>query len=180
MRWMILCVGLCALPFPAQGQSSAADSQTLRALLQEVRQLRQDLQTTSVAAQRVQIMLYRLQLQDAAVVRAARHLEETQGKLAEVTVKRQQVASTIKQAEDLRKRSQDAAEVRSIEEQFLPEQKRQDEQLAKEEQTLRDREGEGEAQLRVEQEKLDSLRALLDQLDHTLESAASTSVAPAK
>jgi len=179
---MMLLLGLCALALPAAGQNSAADSQNLRALLEEVRQLRRDLQTTSVAAQRVQIMLYRLQLQDGAVARAARQWEEAQRKLAEVTASRQVVVLNIKQVEDLRKRSPDSAEARSMEEQFLPEQKRQDEQLAKEEQTLRDREGEVEAQLRVEQEKLDSLRALLDQLDHTLESAASTSAsaAPAK
>jgi hypothetical protein len=177
---MMLLLGLCALALPAPGQNSAADSQNLRALLEEVRQLRRDLQITSVAAQRVQIMLYRLQLQDAAVARAARQVEETHGKLADVAAKRQRVALNIKETEELRKRSPDSAEARSMEESFLPEQKRQDEQLAKEEQTLRDREGEVAAQLRVEQEKLDSLRALLDQLDHTLESAASTSAAPAK
>jgi chromosome segregation ATPase len=179
---MMLLLSLFVLPFPALGQNNAADSQNLRALLEEVKQMRRDLQAAAVAAQRVQIMLYRLQLQDAAVARAARQVEEIQGKLADLTAKRQRVTLNINYGEDLRKRSQDAAEVHSVEEQFLPEEKRQDEQLAREEQTLRERQGEAERQLRGEQEKLDSLRALLDQLDHTLESAASPSAnaAPAK
>jgi hypothetical protein len=52
------------------GQTTPSESQTLQALLLEVRQLRQDLQTTTVAAQRAQILLYRLQGQEAAVARA--------------------------------------------------------------------------------------------------------------
>jgi hypothetical protein len=43
------------------GQTTTGDSQTLQALLSEVRQLRQDLQITTIAAQRAQILIYRLQ-----------------------------------------------------------------------------------------------------------------------
>ena len=53
------------------GQTTAADAQTLQALLSEVRLLRQDLQTTTISAQRAQILIYRLQGQEAAVARGS-------------------------------------------------------------------------------------------------------------
>jgi len=43
----------------------------------------QDLQTVTVAAQRVQIILYRLQVQESAVLRATQRLEEARFKLAD-------------------------------------------------------------------------------------------------
>jgi hypothetical protein len=43
---------LMLVPAPVFGQSTSTDSQTLQALLAEVRQLRHDLQTTTIAAQR--------------------------------------------------------------------------------------------------------------------------------
>jgi hypothetical protein len=42
---------------PCFGQTTPSESQTLQALLWEVRQLRQDLQTTTIAVQRAQILL---------------------------------------------------------------------------------------------------------------------------
>ena len=55
----------------AFAQTNSSDSDTLKSLLSEVRLLRQDLRTTTVAAQKSQILLYRLQLQQGAVVRAS-------------------------------------------------------------------------------------------------------------
>jgi hypothetical protein len=64
----LLCL-LLALPAGALCQSPATDSQTLQAILAEVRQLRDELRTTSAAAQRAQILVYRLQAQQAVVTR---------------------------------------------------------------------------------------------------------------
>src|SRR6266403_1460269 len=69
---------------PVFGQSTATDSQTLQALLAEVRQLHHDLQTTTVAAQRAQILLYRLQGQEVIVARASQRLDDARAKLAEI------------------------------------------------------------------------------------------------
>src|SRR6267154_5881915 len=68
---------------PVFGQSTATDSQTLQALLSEVRQLHHDLQTTTVAAQRAQILLYRLQGQEAAVVRATQKVDDARARISE-------------------------------------------------------------------------------------------------
>src|SRR5215471_3205246 len=140
MRWMASLLVSCVLASPGLAQNSAADSENLKALLDEVRQLRRELQTTAVATQRAQILLYRLQLQDAAVARAARQVEEARGKLADIAARRQRVALNIKMGEEESKRSQDAQYQKRFEEEFLPQQKHEDEQLAKEEQDLRQRE----------------------------------------
>lgn len=48
-------------------QTAPSDSQTLQALLAEVRQMHHDLLAQTAMAQRVQIALYRLQREDEAV-----------------------------------------------------------------------------------------------------------------
>jgi hypothetical protein len=64
-------------------QTASTDLQTLQALLAEVRQLRLDLQITTVASQRVQIILFRLQLREGTVARAQQRVGEVHSKLAE-------------------------------------------------------------------------------------------------
>lgn len=62
-----LVLGFLSFSTTCFGQTTTGDSQTLQALLSEIRLLRQDLQTTTIAAQRAQILIYRLQGQEAAV-----------------------------------------------------------------------------------------------------------------
>src|SRR5216684_6457268 len=83
-RSCLLILGLLLIAAPVLGQSASTDSQTLQALLAEVRQLRHDLQTTTLAAQRAQILLYRLQGQEAIVARASQRLDDARARLAEV------------------------------------------------------------------------------------------------
>src|SRR5438105_14097946 len=91
------------------GQSTPGDSQTLQALLSEVRQLRQDLQTTTIAGQRAQILIYRLQGQEAAVARASQRLDEGRDKLARIQDERKHVASDVKQGEDFTSNTENPA-----------------------------------------------------------------------
>ena len=88
-RWLFSIVGPLLIATPAFAQSSSTDSQTLQALLTEVRQLRHDLQTATVAAQRVQIALYRLQRQEAAVAHATQSLTDARSRLANVVSNRE-------------------------------------------------------------------------------------------
>jgi len=53
------------------GQTTPTDSNTLRAILDEVHKLRQDLQATSATVQRVQILLHRLRIQADVVAQAS-------------------------------------------------------------------------------------------------------------
>jgi hypothetical protein len=74
-------------------------SQTLPALLAEVRQLPMDLQTTTVASQRIQIIFYRLQLQEGTIARAQQRVDEVQSKLAEAQAGVQHFASELERME---------------------------------------------------------------------------------
>src|SRR3977135_3164759 len=99
-RSSLFVVGLLFFSTTCFGQTTPGDSQTLQALLLEVRQLRQDLQTTTIAAQRAQILIYRLQGQEAAVARASQRLDEAREKLARTQDVRKHVAAEVKQTED--------------------------------------------------------------------------------
>src|SRR5438132_4949622 len=97
----LFVLGMLLFSTACFGQTTPGDSQTLQALLSEVRQLRQDLQTTTIAGQRAQILIYRLQGQEAAVARASQRLDEARDKLARIEEQRKQVVSAIKLTEGL-------------------------------------------------------------------------------
>jgi len=154
------------------GQTTTGDSQTLQALLFEVRQLRQDLQTTTIAGQRVQILIYRLQGQEAAVARASQRLDEAREKVARIQDQREHVVAEVKRFEDsLSGTVNPATQRKDIEQGVLPQLKTRLESLENQEQQLHTREVEAEQQLRAEEVRLSDLRDQLDRLDKTLENA---------
>src|SRR5258708_20183543 len=85
------------IPATAFGQAAASDSQTLQALLTEVRELRQDLRTSLARVQSGQILLSRLQAQQVAVARASERLEEARSALAGVQARPRRVGADVKQ-----------------------------------------------------------------------------------
>ena len=69
-RSLVLMVSSLLLSSVAVCQSPACpEAQTMQSLLTEVHQLRQDLQTVSLAARKAQILIYRLYVQEAIVRR---------------------------------------------------------------------------------------------------------------
>ena len=54
-------LSLLVMATAACAQTASPDTQALQALVTEIRQLRQDMQATTIVTQRVQIVLYRLQ-----------------------------------------------------------------------------------------------------------------------
>lgn len=165
-----LCMlALLLVPAAAFCQQNSADSQTLKALLEEVKQLRRDLKTTTVAGQRVQIALYRLQLQDAALERAKRAADEARAKLTETISGRNHVSDELQRAEDQRSRVEDANERKALEEEAIPRLKLNLERLGNDEQQWRAKVNDADAQVMTEQSKLDALHELLDQLDRALQ-----------
>ena len=78
---IVVVFGVTAATF---GQATSSDSQTLRALLSEVRELRQVLQSSLTSIQSAQILLSRLQIQELAVTRASQHVDDARSKLTEV------------------------------------------------------------------------------------------------
>jgi DNA repair exonuclease SbcCD ATPase subunit len=154
------------------GQTAPGDSQTLQALLSEVRQLRQDLQTTTIAGQRAQILIYRLQAQEAAVARASQRLDEARDKLSKIRNQRNQMVTLIKQNEDLMRNTDNPPTQRKESEERLAQFKTRLELLENEEQQPQTREIEAQQQLRAEEVRLSDLRDQLDRLDKALENAS--------
>jgi chromosome segregation ATPase len=171
-RSPLFVLGLLLFPTACFGQTAPGDSQTLQALLSEVRQLRQDLQTTTIAAQRAQILMYRLQGQEADVARASQRLDEAREKLARIQDERKHVASDVKQQEDFVSNTGNPPAQRKEVEAVLPRLKTRLESLENEEQQRQTREIEAEQQLRAEEVRLSDLRDQLDRIDKALENAS--------
>ena len=170
-RSSLFVLGLLLFSTACFGQTTPADSQTLQALLSEVRQLRQDLQTTTIAGQRAQILIYRLQGQEAAVARASQRLDEAREKLARIQDERKHVAADVNRQEDFISNTQNPAAERKDVEGMLSQSKTRVESLENQEQQLQTREIEAEQQLRAEEIRLSDLRDQLDRLDKALASA---------
>ena len=169
-RTWTLLLGIVLISSPAFGQAPPTDSQTLQALLSEVRQLRKELQATSAAAQRAQILFYRLQLQESAVDRAQRRLDDARQKLAQTQAARKEAAANIKNLEDFLNQAENAGADRKQVEAQIPQFKAQVEALETEEPQQQANVLEAEDQLRTERAKLGELQEQLDRLQKTLES----------
>jgi chromosome segregation ATPase len=168
----LLVLMLLSLSPACFGQSAPSDSQTLQALLSEVRQLRLELRTTTIASQRAQILIYRLQGQEASVARASQRLDEARGTLARIQDNQNHVAADAKRTEDLAKNTENSTNQTKAVENRLSELKATLESLGSEEQQDQSREIEAEQQLRAEETKLSDLRDQLERLDKTLENAS--------
>jgi chromosome segregation ATPase len=171
-RSSLFVLGLLLFSTSCFGQTTPGDSQTLQALLAEIRLLRQDLRTTTVAAQRSQILIYRLQGQEAAVGRASQRLDEVREKLARTQDERKHVAAEVKQHEDFVGNMENPVTQRKALEDRLTQLKTRLESLASEEQQHQSREIDAQQQLRTEEVRLIDLRDQLDRLDKALENAS--------
>jgi DNA repair exonuclease SbcCD ATPase subunit len=165
---IIVVFGLSAATF---GQATSSDSQTLRALLSEVRELRQALQVSLGRIQSAQILLSRLQIQEVAVTRASQHLDDVRSKLAEVRVVMRSEAAEIKHFEDEAPNGENAAQV----EEALKRAKSDLEASTNLEQQRQATESEAEEQLRTEQDKLSSLETQLDELVRNMDNPSEQS-----
>jgi septal ring factor EnvC (AmiA/AmiB activator) len=164
MRFLAFLFATAAL-----AQTPPPDTQALQPLVNEIRQLRIDLQTTTITTQRVQIVLYRLQSQTTLVTRAASHLEEIRSSLARLESDKQGTSARQQQLEEALRTIADNAERKHLEG-ALAETKAAIERLAADEQRLQSRVVDAETQHRAEQAKLAELQDQLDRLDKVLDS----------
>ncbi len=169
-RSFVLALSLLVFSSPALGQATPAESPTLQAMLAEIRQLRQDLQTSAIAARKAQILIYRLQLQEAAVAHASQRLDEAKSSAEQLQARRKYQEIQIKQYETLKDRAENAAQRQQFEDAIF-ELKAQTEAWAVEEQEAHRKESELEQQSRIEQAKLDQLQDELDRLDRAVMNA---------
>ena len=138
---------------PAAEQKPSSTVEALQAILAEIHQLRQDLQSTTVTAQRVQILLYRVQLQQGATSRALTRADEIHSKLANAEEAR---ARNVKDLEALQECVNTATDPNKVKEcqTALAEKKRSVEIWQGDEQQWQAKDAETQSQLRVEQAKL--------------------------
>ena len=153
----------------ACAQTASPDTQALQALVAEIRQLRQDMQATNLATQRVQIVLYRLQTQTALVTRASSRLDDARSSLGNLQSDKKTIADRLPQMEESAKSVQDPKERKNMEDAVVGT-KMQLERLAADEQRLQARAIDAETQFRTEQNKLTDLQDQLDRLDKLLDS----------
>jgi len=153
----------------AWAQTASPDTQALQALVAEIRQLRQDMQATTLVTQRVQIVLYRLQTQTALVTGTASRLDDARTLLGKAQSDKKTIADRVPQLEESAKSVQDPKERKNMED-MLVGTKMQLERLTADEQRLQARAIDAETQFRAEQNKLADLQDQLDRLDKLLDS----------
>lgn len=172
---IILASALFVAPFTAAGQTTKMaeapqddDRQVLRALLDEMRQLRVALQRTQVVSQRIQVTLERTRIQQAHVDTLTRSLEGVRTRLTEIRSARPQIDEQIKEGEELLNRTTDPNRRGEIETQ-IKELKSRVVVLAREDDQTRDRESELNTQLQAAQARLSDLDMQLTNIVRELE-----------
>jgi chromosome segregation ATPase len=167
MDRILILLLLCAPAF------SQTDTQLTQALLNEIRGLRQDLQTTAITIQRVQIVMYRLQAQSTLMSRAAQRLDEARNRCTSAQSEQRMFTTQIQQLEEHLRSAQDPMDRKSTEDR-LRNFKSNLENMANEETQCRAREADADAQFRAERARMTELEDQLDKLDKALASIGST------
>jgi chromosome segregation ATPase len=157
--------------------SAANDSQTLQALLREVRELRQDLRAATVASGRAQILLTRLQAQQQAVTTAQKELDDAHTQLLRAETRRNNIENQIKyySDQDNEDSTPDATKRQSLE-QNIQRLKGVLQEVDPQRDSAQASETQAKQQLQLEQSKLDALQSELDQIDRALAKLASRPV----
>jgi hypothetical protein len=169
IRSVVLMVSSLAFSSAAVCQSPACpEAQTLQSLLTEVHQLRQDLQTVSVAARRAQILIYRLYVQEAIVQRASENLNNTKTALDAIRTNRGFQTEQIKQFEEAKDSSDDPTYRKQMDDMIARLRSRLEAENSVE-QEMQAKEIELEEELRTERAKFEQEQAKLDELDNALE-----------
>ena len=167
-RAFLLILVVLGTPAATVCQTAPSESQTLQALLTEVRALRHDLQVSLSRVQGAQILLSRLQIQQVAVTRASQHVDETRSKLAEVQLVQKEEAAMVAGLTSLK--DEVSANPEKMPEKIEDVQERLNRaqsdltaatDLARQRQATQT---EAEEQLQTEQDKLKKLEAQLDEL----------------
>src|SRR5262249_23566765 len=115
MRPTILLAAWLFLPGTITAQTKPTDSQTLEAILGELRQVRQDLRTLVGTAQRARILVSRVQAQETVIARLQQRVDDTKSALAQTRQSERMLAAEMKQDEELLDRTDNAKTRKDIE-----------------------------------------------------------------
>lgn len=166
-----------AATYQSNSGSASKDSQTLQALLREVRELRQDLRTATIASERAQILLTRLQAQQQAVTAAQKELDQARSQLNQTENRHRNIQRQIQYYtdQDTEDTTPDPAKRQSLE-QEINRMKASLQEAETQRDGLQANETRAKDELQVEQSKLDALQNELDQIDRALANLASQPV----
>jgi chromosome segregation ATPase len=170
-RMPFLPLILLVVSTPALGQTISKDSQTLGALLTEVRQLRQDFEATALVTHKLQILLYRLQTQDTTVARLSRRVDDAHAEVNQLKNERDKLAGEIKQDEDFVSSNLNTSGDRKAVEDALPGLKEKLASLDDQLQQAQIEESTAQDQLRSQQARLERLEADFDRLEKSFETS---------
>jgi len=151
----------------AVAESPAPDSQMTLAMLAEVRQLRRDLQAATATIQRVQIVMFRLQVQGGLLENAKQRLEQARNICNQILGEREMMRAQIDQAEISRRNAQNPGEQRAAEG-MVSRINAQIARLANRERECQVQQPEAETQFRNEDAKMADLQDQLERLDRVL------------
>jgi chromosome segregation ATPase len=165
--FMIRALLLLSISIPAFAQNTSTDAQLTQALLTEIRQLRQDLQTTAATIQRIQIVMFRLQTQSGIVSRATQRLDDVRRGCTQAQNNHNMMTGEIRRNEERLRTTQNPTEQKQIED-MLGRFKSQMEMFTNEEQQCHAREADADTQYRAEKAKMSELEDTLDKLDKVL------------
>ena len=144
------------------------DGQLLRALLDEVRQLRLAIERSNLGTFRVQVAIERMRSQQGRVDSVARDLENLRLQLSSMKMSRAQSESRLKDLEDQMTDETETARKAQLERQYKEAKRSIDAQVKWEEQT-RERETQLSVRLQEEQGKLSEINNRLDTFERELE-----------
>ena len=161
------------IPAATFGQAPSSDSQTLQALLIEVRELRQGLLSSLARVQNAQILLSCLQTQQAAVTLASERLNDARLRLGDAQAHQKHVVLDIKRLEDALSAEEDPAQQKELRERINHSKSELEDSTDLEQRQAT--EIEAEQHLRTEQDKLTMLEGRLDELVRKLDNPSEQS-----
>jgi uncharacterized phage infection (PIP) family protein YhgE len=144
---------------PSFGQASQADSQTLQAILAELRGIHNEVRLSETT----HILLAELQIQQTAVDRAIQRRDDLRTKLSQVQGNQKNIAAQLAQLEETSSTTMDAAQKKRLAE--IQESLKSSLANLKSEEPERSNElQEAESSLRKQQDALDSIQGRLDEV----------------
>jgi chromosome segregation ATPase len=115
MRRILLSLIAGLAMTPACGaQVNSSDSQTLQAILSELRQIRSELHNQQAQNQTMQVLLFEMQTYQAAINRATQRTDDARSKLSEAREGERRHAADIGRDEDSLRDTQDEAEKKRL------------------------------------------------------------------
>jgi septation ring formation regulator EzrA len=110
MRLMTAVVALILLALPSLAQTAHSDSQTLDAILAELREIHNELRSTRA----MQILLAELQAKQGVVNQALERVDREKSGLVQIQVDQKRTSSEIDSAQDKLEHSSDAVEQKRL------------------------------------------------------------------